>query len=145
MEQTIAGQQPMIERSLEANLRKFNEAFNRFDAREVASHWADDGTLLTPVGHFGRGRSGVEKVFREDTETILEGTTSRFTIVGSRPIGGDCALLDLEHELQNCKKPDGTTGTMTLHVVILAQRSGEGWQWLDVRPYGFLPEPQRLH
>ncbi len=147
MEQTMtgAGQQPAVERSLEATLRKFNEAFNRFDAKEVASFWADDGTLINPVGNYGEGRSGAERVFREDAETILEGSTSRFTITRARPIGGDCALLDLDHDVQNFRKQDGSTGPMKLHVVILARKRGEEWQWVDVRPYGFFPRPERLH
>jgi uncharacterized protein (TIGR02246 family) len=148
MEQTTTGagqQQVSLDRSLEATLKRFNDAFNRLDAKEVASFWADDGTLINPVGNYGKGRSGVEKVFHEDAETVLEGTTSRFTITGARKVGGDCAFLDLDHEAQNFKMPDETTRTMKMHVVVLAQKKGEGWQWLDVRPYGFFERPQRLH
>ena len=149
MEQTSTGtgqqQQAKVERSLEATLKKFNEAFNRLDAKEVAPFWADDGTLINPVGHYGNGRSGVERVFREDAERFLEGTTSRFTITGARKVGDDCVLLDLDHDLQNAKRPDGSIGPMNLHVVLLAQKKGEGWQWLDVRPYAFLPTPASVH
>jgi uncharacterized protein (TIGR02246 family) len=148
MEQTSTGvgqQQARVEQSLAATLEKFTEAFNRFDTKEVSSFWADDGTLITPGGNFGRGRSGVEKVYREDVETILEGTTSKFTIIGARKIGSDCLFLDLDHAIQNFKKPDGSSGPYTLHLVILAQKKGDGWQWLDCRPYGFLEKPQRLH
>ena len=62
-----------------------------------------------------------------------------------RKIGGDHILLDLDHEMQDFRMPDGSTGPMKLHVVLLAQKKGEGWQWLDCRPYGFMPRPQRLH
>lgn len=141
----VGPQQASVDRSLEATLRKFNDAFNRFDAKGVASFWADDGTLINPVGNYGRGRSGVERVFHEDAETFLEGSTSRFTITGARKIGGDCAFLDLDHDVQNCKMPDGSTRDMKLHVVVLAQKKGEGWHFLDVRPYGFFERPQRLH
>ena len=134
-------QQASVEPSLEAALRKFNDAFNRMDAKEVASFWAEDGTLLNPVGNFGRGRSGVERVFREDAERILEGTRSRFTITGVRKLAGDCLLLDAEHEVQDFKHPDGSRGTMTLHLVLLVQKKGDRWQWLDARPYGLLSRP----
>jgi len=135
------GQQANVERSLEATLKKFNEAFNRLDAQEIAPFWADDGTVINPVGNYGQGRSGVERVFREDAERFLEGTTSRFTITGARKVGDDCVLLDLDDDVQNAKRPDGSTGPMKLHVVLLAQKKGEGWQWLDVRPYGFFQTP----
>lgn len=112
--------------------------------REVRTE-VDDGTLITPGGDYGRGRSGVAKVYSRDCETILDGTTSKFTIVGVRQIGGDCAFLDLEHDLRNFKMPDGSTGPVKLHVVILAQRKGSAWQWLDVRPYAFMQPPGQTH
>jgi uncharacterized protein (TIGR02246 family) len=146
MEQTMTGVgRQQVDGSLETTLRKFNDAFNRFDAKEVASFWADDGTLLNPIGNFGQGRAGVERVFHEDAETILGGSTSTFTIVGARKIGGDCVFLDLDHDLQNFRMPDGSTGPMKLHTVILVQKKGERWQFLDARPYGFLPRPERVH
>ena len=140
-----ARQQQTIDKSLETTLRRFNEAFNRFDAQEVASFWAENGTVISPVGMFGDGRSGVQRVYQEDVDLILRGTTSRFAITRVRPVGNDYALIDLDHELQNCRKPDGTTGTMTIHVAMLAQRKGDGWQWLDARPYAFLPRPPSVH
>jgi uncharacterized protein (TIGR02246 family) len=133
------------EPSLEAACRTFNEVFNTYDAKKVAACWAEDGTLVSPMGEVGKGRAGVEKVYRHDCDSILRGTTSRFTITSARRLGPDLAFLDLEHELQNCRKPDGTTGTMTLHVVILAKRSGSAWQWLDARPYAFVPPPPSVH
>ena len=147
MQPTTAGTgaQPKVDHSLEETLRKFNDAFNRFDAREVASFWEDDGTLLNPVGNFGRGRSGVERVFHEDAETILGGTTSRFTITGARPVGSDCVLLDLDHEVQGFQRPDGTRADLTLHLVVLARRGRDGWRWLDARPYMIMDRPQRMH
>ncbi len=148
MEQTSTGvgqQQVSVDRSLEGTLKKFNEAFNRLDANEVAAFWADDGTVINPVGNYGQGRSGVAKVFREDAERFLAGTTSRFSITGARKVGNDCVLLDLDDDVQNAKLPDGSTGPMKLHVVVLAQKKGDGWQWLDVRPYGFFPRQQPLH
>ncbi|GEJ58516.1 YybH family protein [Anaeromyxobacter diazotrophicus] len=151
MEQTgtnVAGPQQQakgVEASLEAALRQFTEAFNRLDAKAVASCWAEDGTLINPIGNHGQGRAGVERVFREDAEAILGGTTSSFRIASVRRIGDDCALLDLDHEAQNWTRPDGSSGTLKLHVVILAQKKGESWQWLDARPYAFMQRPQRVH
>jgi uncharacterized protein (TIGR02246 family) len=141
----VGRRRPQVEGSLETTLRRFNEAFNRFDAKEVASFWTDDGTLYTPVGEYAKGRAGVATAYQHDVESILDGTTSKFTITGARKIGEDCALLDLDHELQNFTRPDGSTGSMKLHTVILAQKTGDGWKWLDARPYAFLPPPQRTH
>jgi uncharacterized protein (TIGR02246 family) len=132
---------PKVDPSIAASVKKFNEAFNRRDPKEVASFWAEEGTLISPAGERGNGRAEVAKVYGLDVETILKGTTSTFRIDSVRQLKGDWALLDLDHEIQNARMPDGTTGTMKLHVVILAQKKGAGWQWLDARPYGFLKPP----
>ncbi len=130
---------------LETTVERFNEAFNRFDPAEVASFWTEDGTVISPVGSFGEGRAGVERVFQSDASTILQGTTTRFTIARARRIAADCALLDLDQEVQNCRMPDGSRGTMKLHVVMLARKAGDEWRWLDARPYRFVERPPALH
>ncbi len=133
------------EPSLEATCRRFNEAFNRFDTKQVAACWSEDGTLITPTGEVGRGRSGVETAYSHDCDTILAGTRSTFTITSVRRLGDELAFMDLDHELQNFRMPDGSTGTTKLHVVILAKKSGNAWQWLDARPYAYLPPLPSVH
>jgi ketosteroid isomerase-like protein len=137
--------QTKVESSLEASLRKFNDLFNRYDRKGVAACFTEDGTLITPSGEYGNGRTGVERVYGNDVDRFLDGSTSKFTILGARSIGNDCAFLDLEHDLQNCRMPDGSRGGMKLHLVILAQRKGKEWLWADARPYAFLPPPQQVH
>jgi uncharacterized protein (TIGR02246 family) len=128
-----------VDPSLADTCKRFNAAFNRADVKEVAAFWDSDGTLIGPTGNRGSGRSGVEKVYGDDLNQFLRGTTSTFTIETVRPIGRDLALLDLDHSIQGARLPDGTSGTMKLHTVILARREGTEWHWLDARPYGFLP------
>jgi uncharacterized protein (TIGR02246 family) len=143
--QGVGTQEYKAEPSLEATLKKFNEAFNTLDPPKVASFWTEDGTLITPSGEAGSNRSGVETAFRHDCDTILKGTKSRFAIASVRRLGPDLAFLDLDHELQNFRMPDGSTGLMKLHVVMLAKRSGNGWQLLDARPYAFVPQAPSVH
>lgn len=128
-----------IEPSLADTCRKFNMAFNRQDVKEVASFWETDGTLIGPTGNRGTGRSGVEKVYADDVNQFLRGTTSTFTIETVRMLGRDHALLDMDHVIEGARMPDGSMGTMRLHTVIVARRQGAEWRWLDARPYGFLP------
>lgn len=128
-----------IEPSLADTCRRFNMAFNRQDVKEVASFWETDGTLIGPTGNRGTSRSGVEKVYADDVNQFLRGTTSTFTIETVRMLGRDHALLDMDHAIEGARLPDGSVGTMKLHTVIVARRQGTEWRWLDARPYGFLP------
>ena len=141
----VGTQESKAEPSLETALRRFNELFNRFDAKAVAACWAEDGSLISPMGEAGKGRAGVETTYRHDCDTILKGTTSKFAIQSVRRLGNDLAFIDLEHELQNYRKPDGSTGAMKIHVAMLARRSGSTWQWLDARPYAFVQPPPSVH
>jgi uncharacterized protein (TIGR02246 family) len=131
---------PIVDPGLADAWKRFNEAFNRHDAKEVAAFWEEDGTLIGPTGTRGVGRSGVEKAFAGDAETILRGTTSTFTIEAVRTLGRDLALLDLAHEIRGATLPGGSTGTLNLHVVVLARKHGRDWLWVDTRPYAFLPQ-----
>jgi uncharacterized protein (TIGR02246 family) len=143
--QSTGTQAQGVDPTLEAALRSFNEQFNRFDVKKVAACWADDGTLITPTGEVGRGRSGVETAFRHDVDSILKGTKSTFSIASVRRLSPELVFLDLDHDIQNMKLPDGSIARMKLHVVILARKSGNGWQWMDARPYAFLPVPPSVH
>jgi len=138
---TIQATTPTLDPSLGEAWKRFGAAFNRLDPKEVASFWDPDGTLIGPAGNRGIGRPGVEKVFAEDVNTILRGTRSTFSFQTVRMLGRDLALLDLEHAVQGARMPDGSTGNLKLHLVVLAHRQGTDWQWLDVRPYAFLPPP----
>ena len=88
---------------------------------------------------------GVEKVFQGDAATFLEGSSSTFQITRVRRIGGDLAFLDLDHDVRNCRMPDGSRGDLKIHLVLLARKEGDQWRWLDARPYKFAENPQPLH
>jgi len=144
MERTSTGvgqERASVEESLETTVKRYNEVLSRFDAKEAAKFWADDGTLLTPFGSFGKGRAGIERVFGQDAPKLFEGARITLSIVGARKIRDECVLLDLDIDVQNFKKPDGSRGPVKMHNVLLAQKKGERWQWLDARPYAFLERP----
>ena len=148
MEQTSTGTGTLkqkVDASLETTVRRFYEAFNRLDAKTFATFWTDDGTLWNPLGHFAEGRAGVEKLFGEDGAKMYEGATTTQTITGARRVRDDCVLLDLENDVQNFRRPDGSRGPLKLHVTILALKRGEGWQWLDVRAFGAMQPPPAVH
>jgi len=132
---------PTLAPALAETLKRFTEAFNSYDAKAVASFWAEDGTLISPVGEVGIGRDAVANVYQHDVDKIVKGSRSSFQPQLVRKLKGGLVLLDLTHEMQNFQMPDGTVGTMKLHVVILAQEKGGSWHWLDARPYAFLKPP----
>jgi uncharacterized protein (TIGR02246 family) len=133
---------PTVDPSLEAMVQKFSDAFNRFDSKAVAAFHAKDATLINPMGDVAHGQDGIARMFDEFVATRWKGSTSRFTITGSRKVGPSTTWLDLDQEVQNVTLPDGTTGMMKVHVVWLAQKAGGAWKILEVRPYVLLPKDQ---
>jgi uncharacterized protein (TIGR02246 family) len=131
---------PKVDPALETMVQKFTEAFNRFDAKAVAAFHAKDATLINPMGDVAHGPDGIARMFDEVAAKRWNGSTSRFTITGSRKLGPSTTWLDLDQEVQNVTMPDGTTGTMKVHVVWLAQKLGGTWKVLEARPYMFLPK-----
>lgn len=131
---------PKVDPALEAMVQKFSEAFNRFDSKAVAAFHAKDATLINPLGDVAHGQDGIAKMFDEFVAKRWKGSTSRFTVTGSRKVGPNTTWLDLDQEVENVTLPDGTTGTMKVHVVWLAQKVGGAWKVLEVRPYMFLPK-----
>lgn len=73
--------------------------------------------------------------------SFLRGTRSTFEIQRVRMLGRDLVCMDLQHSVAGARMPDGSTGTMKLHLVVLARRSGDRWRWRDARPYAFPPAP----
>jgi uncharacterized protein (TIGR02246 family) len=136
----VAQPKGKVDPSLETANKKFTEAFNSFDPKAVASFFAEDGTLITPVGDVAHGRDEIAKLYGENVEKMFKGSKSTFTITGARKAGPDTQWLDIDHEVQNAHRPDGTTGTMKMHVIILAQKKGNDWKWLEARPYVFVPK-----
>ncbi len=130
-----------LEPSLADAWKAFEAAFNRQDVPAVAAFWEPEGTLIGPTGIWGIGRAGVEKVYAHDVTNFLRGTRSTFEVLRIRMLGPDLACMDCDHTIAGARLPDGTTGTMKLHLTLVARRSGDQWRWLDARPYAFLPAP----
>ena len=128
-----------VDPSLEEANKKWTAAFNTLDPKAVAAFFTPDATLINPMGKVAHGPAEIAKVFEEDAARIFKGSTSTFTITGTREVGPDTMWLDVEHVAQNAKMPDGTTGTLRNHVVMLVQKQGDEWKWVEARPYTFIP------
>src|SRR5438477_6211090 len=64
------------EDAVKARVAEFAEAFNKGDAKAAAAMWADDATLVNPVGVTGKGPAEIEKVIASDLATIVKDTKS---------------------------------------------------------------------
>jgi uncharacterized protein (TIGR02246 family) len=51
-------------------IQDYLEAFNSGDYKRVASHWAEDGVHLPPMGPEIRGRAALEEFYRQSCEIM---------------------------------------------------------------------------
>lgn len=128
-----------VDPSLDAASKRWGEAFNTLEGKAVAAFFAADGTLITPTGRVAHGPAEIATVFEEEAGKVFKGSTSTFTITGTRKLGPDLVWLDVDHVAEGVTKQDGTSGTLKHHVIVLARKKGKDWRWLEVRPYAFMP------
>ena len=123
------GQDREIEDLFEATA----DAWKRNDGAAVGSLFVDDGTLINPFGQQADGRSAVAAMYSEYFEGMLRGTTTTIEVASVRAVGPDHAFA---HAEQTISAPTGEV-VLAAHLVALLRREGDGWRFVDARPYTF--------
>ena len=57
------------DQAIKDRVTEFQEAWNKDDTKAMAALWADDGTLINPVGTFAQGPADIEKTFVDEHST----------------------------------------------------------------------------
>ncbi len=96
-----------------------------------------DGSLVNPFGERADGQAALTAMYSQYFDGMLQGSTTSITLSHLRPVGPDHALADAD---QTVHSPDGEV-LLSLHVVNLLRRTGDGWQLVDSRPYSFPTPP----
>ena len=122
-----------------ALLQKLSDAFNAHDIQAFTALWADDGHLINPRGVQAQGREELARVVGHDMGTLLQGSTSRFTLERTREISPTAIWLDATDQVTNATLPGGQRGPMTLHLSALVMQRDGRWLIVEARPYSFSP------
>jgi len=139
----IRSQDQALIQSIHSNLAEFAAAFSKADIRAVGSFFAEDATLINPIGERAQGREVIQRVAQKDLETFLKGSRSEFKLENARFLSDGLVLIDANQSVTGVKTQDGKEmPPFTFHVVILARKAGDRWMWLDARPYSLM---QPLH
>ena len=121
---------------------RFAAAWNRGDAAALAGTYVEDGVLIDPFGNAARGREEIEALLARTLSGPLKGSQTFFTIQEVRSLAAGVALVDGTQMVTGIVGPDGAAAPdVELHVVVaMTGRKGQ-WQFVDGRPYAFLPAP----
>ena len=124
----------------QAFLDKFNDSMVKGDAKGAAAMFAEDGSMMSPGGVWGKGRDGAEKVIADDLNGMLKGAKMKLTVENVRALGPDNLWVEGTHDVTGVKGPDGKDGMKVHLVAALTQKNGQWWI-SELRPYMTMPPP----
>lgn len=119
--------------TIEQTLERFRDAWNRHDARDLASLWSEDGELQHPWGERRVGRDAI----RDLLDAEHTGTMSASRLVISRITvdpSADRAHAEIDAVLHDVRAPNGRTYEMPAVMSALFVRTGEDWQIRAMAP-----------
>jgi len=122
---------PQDEQAIRNMVTQFVAAWNKNDAKGLASHFTSDGDLINPAGRIARGSTEVEKLFRDEQSGQFKNTRFRLTVTNIRFLKPDIAVTDLEYEINDMKGP---LSTMKGLVSLVVRKDSSQWLINACRP-----------
>jgi uncharacterized protein (TIGR02246 family) len=120
---------------------EWSAAWNKHDAKLMASFFFADGDLINPFGRHCHGTAEIEKLFSGEHGTAMAGTIYSGTIESIRYLG-KIAMIDVAGEVAGMKGPDGVAAPpFKHHVTWIAEKKGGKWFAHGARAFAFLPPP----
>jgi uncharacterized protein (TIGR02246 family) len=123
--------------AINAALDDFAAAWRTNDGSALGALFTEDATLVNPFGDRADGRDAVAAMYSEYFGGMLAGTATTIDVTSVRHVGDDVAFLDGE---QAILAPDGSV-VLSVHLAALLQRDGDGWRFVDARPYTYAAAP----
>lgn len=115
----------------------FADGWKTNDGAAVASFFVEDGALVNPFGQRADGPSAIGTMYSEYFEGMLQGTSTTFKLESVRAIETSYAFVDNE---QTISTPIGEV-VLVAHLAALLRRHGDGWRFVESRPYTFASFP----
>src|SRR6266516_7630293 len=116
---------------IKSTLDRFAAAWKTNDGATVAGFFAEDGSLINPFGQRADGRTAVAAMYAEYFGGMLRGTSTTINLASVRAVEQDHAFADAE---QTINASDGSV-VLVAHLAALLRREGDGWRFVDARPY----------
>ncbi|MBA3753611.1 MAG: SgcJ/EcaC family oxidoreductase [Nitrospira sp.] len=128
--------------AIKDRLDQFQAAWNKDDTQAMAAIWAEDGSLINPVGVTAHGRAEVEKIFINEHTNRFKGTTYKTRDVTVQWVTPDVAVADVTANITGIRGPDGAAAPdYDHHVVWVLVRKDGQWMAAAARPYQFPAKP----
>jgi len=124
----------------------FAKAFVQRNAEQRASLFAENGTFVTPDGHFLQGHVAMVKDFGPEAQQAVNANTqAAFSNYRIRFIKPDVAVADALLTVRNVNGPDGTIiPVIPINFFLVAVRHGDQWLIEDGRAHFAAAPPSNM-
>jgi uncharacterized protein (TIGR02246 family) len=122
---------------IKSMFKRFSDAWETNDGGKVASFFVEDGTLINPFGQRADGRTAIAAMYTEYFRGMLRGTSTTLALANVRAVEDTHAFADGG---QTINAPDGNV-VLVVHLAALLRRDGDGWRFVDARPYAYATVP----
>jgi uncharacterized protein (TIGR02246 family) len=121
----------------------FFDAWNKHDVETMVTFWADDATLINPMGRMAHGRVDIRKLLSDEQTTVFKASTAKVVdLKVTRSLGANMAFCDGEMTVDGALGPDGSAmPQMRIHLSVIMERKGDRWMFAEARPYSFIQPP----
>jgi len=121
----------------------FFDAWNKHDVKAMTSYWAEDATLINPMGRMAHGSEDIAKLMTDEQTTMFKESTAKVLGLSvTRSLGANMAFCDGEMTVDGAMGPDGSTmQQMKMHMAMIMEKKGGKWLFAEARPYAFVPAP----
>jgi uncharacterized protein (TIGR02246 family) len=121
---------------------EWTAAWNKHDPKLMAAFFLADGDLINPFGRHAKGTEEIEKLFTDEQNGAMAGTTYSGTIEHIRYIGNNVAIVDVAGEVGGMKGPGGAAAPPNKqHVTWIAEKKGGKWMAAGARAFVLMPPP----
>ena len=132
---SATGMMPNIEPAMQNLVSSFAGAWNKHDAKAMASHFMENGDLINPAGRVANGRKEIETLFQDEQSSRFKTSRMNMTISRIRTLTPDIVILTNNCELSGVQFPTANEPqTMKAIATFVLQNDHGTWRIVSARP-----------
>ena len=138
---TAAQEEVVDTEGIKSLLGQLSQAWEGHNPEELAGLWVSNGDYVSATGEVARGRVEIAKIFEQEHEGYMRGTTIRVTLTRTRALGDDKAFVDCDLLLRGVRAGGRSIPPLGHRLSAVVVKSGGEWRFLAARLSVPVPSP----
>jgi uncharacterized protein (TIGR02246 family) len=124
-----------VEAGIQTLFSNFAAAWDKHDAKAMASLFAEDSDLINPAGRMANGKHEIEKLFQDEHSSRFKSSKMNMTISRVRNLTPDIAIVTDNCEVSGVNDPsaNGPRTFQSVATFVLQNERGT-WRIVSARP-----------